>query len=376
MGGAGDGMGHFLQQAAAARALAGQRLVQARNPAAGDAEAVHALDQHVARLGADQLGQQRQQRRAVLGALDIGRELRVRQDVGALHDIAAKALELLVVAHRNDQRAVGGLEHAVRHDGRVRIAVACRVAAQLHRVQPVVARDRQAAVIQRHLDQPALARALAPEQRRQHGLGGIHAGHQIDHGHAELERWLLRFPIQRHQPGLALDHQVVAGALGLGARSVVARNGAVDQAGLERLELLIAQAQLLGAAGLEVVQHHIALRQQVVDDLQAFGALQIHGDGPLVAVHRAVVGGLGLADANAPVARVIAALGVLDLDHLGAEIGQHHAAHRARKHPRQIEHAHAFQGEVGGVVCGWVGVVVAHLVSLPRLYPRAWRSWV
>ncbi|MNV72575.1 hypothetical protein D3C71_1656760 [compost metagenome] len=115
------------------------------------------------------------------------------------------------------------------------------------------------------------------------------------------------------------------------------------------------------------MQHHIALRQQIVDDLQAFGRLQVHGDGPLVAVHRAVVGGLGLADAHAPVARVVAALGVLDLDHLGAEIGQHHAAHRAGKHPRQIKHAHAFQREVGGVVRGCVCVVVAHLVSLPRI---------
>ncbi|MNW04016.1 hypothetical protein D3C71_2000360 [compost metagenome] len=99
----------------------------------------------------------------------------------------------------------------------MRVAIALRVAAQLHGVQAVVARDRDAAVIQRHLDQAALTRAFTAEQRGQHSLGGIHAGHQIDHGHAELERRLLGFAIDRHQAGLALDHQVIAGALGFGA---------------------------------------------------------------------------------------------------------------------------------------------------------------
>jgi hypothetical protein len=104
---------------------------------------------------------------------------------------------------------------------------------------------------------------VAAEQRRQHGLGGVHAGHQVHHGHAKLERRLFGLTVEGHQPGLGLDHQVVAGALGLGPRAVVAGHRAIDQVGLDGLELLVAQAQLFGAAGLEVLDHHVALRQQV-----------------------------------------------------------------------------------------------------------------
>ncbi|MNN06385.1 hypothetical protein D3C81_1191750 [compost metagenome] len=226
------------------------------------------------------------------------------------------------------------------------IAVARRIAAQQHGVQAVVAGHHQAAVVQRHLDQLALALAFAAEQCRQHGLRGVHAGHQVHHGHAELQRRRVGFAIERHQPGFALDHQVIAGTLGLGAAAVVAGNRAVDQPGLDGLELFVAQAQLLGAAGLEVVDDHVELRQQVVDDLHAFLALQVQRDRPLVAVHAVEVRGLGLADAHAPVARIVAASGVLDLDDFGAEVGQHLAAQRAGEHARQIEYAYPLKREV------------------------------
>ncbi|MPM88960.1 hypothetical protein SDC9_136064 [bioreactor metagenome] len=43
------------------------------------------------------------------------------------------------------------------------IAVALGIMAQLQGIQAVVAGDRDAAVVQCHLDEPALARALAAE---------------------------------------------------------------------------------------------------------------------------------------------------------------------------------------------------------------------
>ncbi len=190
-------------------------------------------------------------------------------------------------------------------------------------------------------------------KRGQHGLRGVHAGHHVHRGHAKLQRRLAGFTVDGHEPRLGLDHQVVARPLGFGARAVVARHRAIDQIRLDGLELLVAQAQFLGATGLEVLDHHVALRQQAVDDLHAFGRLQIHRDGPLVAVHAVVVGGLGLADAHAPVAGVVAPAGVLHLDDIGTKVGQHLAAQRAGEHAREVEHAHAFERKVDALgQCG------------------------
>jgi hypothetical protein len=230
----------------------------------------------------------------------------------------------------------------------MRVAIAGGVFAQDERVQSVVAGDHQAAVVQRHLDQLAFLRPLAAEQRGQHGLGGVHAGHHVHHGHAELQRGHACIAVQRHQARFALDDQVVPRALGLGAAGVVTGDGAVNQVGLEGLELFVTQAQLLGPTGFEVVDDHVELRQQLLHDAQRLGALQVQRDGPLVAVHAVVIGGFGLANADAPVAGVVTPAGVLHLDDLGPEIGQHLAAQRPGKHARQVQHPHARQRQVGG----------------------------
>jgi hypothetical protein len=48
-------------------------------------------------------------------------------------------------------------------------------------------------------------------------------------------------------------------------------------------------------------------------------------------------------EGRAPAAGVVAAAGALDLDHLGAEVGQGLGAPGPGQHARQVEHAHAIQ---------------------------------
>ena len=45
------------------------------------------------------------------------------------------------------------------------------------------------------------------------------------------------------------------------------------------------------------------------------------------------------------IARLVTAAGRLDLDHFGAEIGQHLRRERASQHPRQIENLDALKGQ-------------------------------
>ncbi|MNV69541.1 hypothetical protein D3C71_1624570 [compost metagenome] len=150
-------------------------------------------------------------------ARGVGRKALVGRPFGVADDLAAKALELAVVAHGDHQRAVGGFEHAVGNDRWVGIAELRRVAVLEQRLHAVVAGDHQAAVVKRHLHMAALAGGVALVQRGEDGLGRVHAGEHVHRGHAELQRTLAFFAVHRHQAGFALHHQVVAGTLGFGA---------------------------------------------------------------------------------------------------------------------------------------------------------------
>src|SRR5262249_61299087 len=66
----------------------------------------------------------------------------------------------------------------------------------------------------------------------------------------------------------------------------------------------------------------------------------------LAAVAGEVVGALAravLLDERLEAARLVTAIGLLDLDHGGAELGQDHAGKRARQHPRQVENGDALE---------------------------------
>ena len=81
-----------------------------------------------------------------------------RGQLGAAGD-GAEARELAVVADRQDQVAVGDLEHLVRHDVLVRIAGALRRDAGGQVVGAEVGEHRDLGVEQRHVDRLALAGA-------------------------------------------------------------------------------------------------------------------------------------------------------------------------------------------------------------------------
>ncbi|KAF1051459.1 MAG: hypothetical protein GAK34_01516 [Delftia tsuruhatensis] len=223
-----------------------------------------------------------------------------------------------------------------------------RVAGLEQGLHAVVAGDHQAAVVQGHLHMAAAPAALALVERGQDGLGRVHAREHVHGGHAELQRALALLAVHGHDAGLALHHQVVAGPRGLGAAARVARDGAVHQARVQLRQLLVAQPQLLGAADLEVLDDHVAVGRQLACDAQALFGLQVQRDRALVAVGAVEVGGVALAHAHAPVARVVAAARVLDLDDLGTQVGQRHGTHGAGQHARKIQDAHAVQRQGRG----------------------------
>jgi hypothetical protein len=90
-------------------------------------------------------------------------------------------------------------------------------------------------------------------------------------------------------------------------------------------------------------------RDQLLRDPLTLGPRDIQRDRALVAVHTDEIRTLlrtrhvGRGEA----ARVVTGAGALDLDHVGAEIGQHLRAGRSGQHARQVEHAQSTQRSRG-----------------------------
>ena len=83
-----------------------------------------------------------------------------------------------------------------------------------------------------------------------------------------------------------------------------------------------------------------ALATRLQRDLDAFGRLQVERDALLVAVEHREEAGAG---AEQP-ARAVA-VDRLDLDHFGAQVGEHHAAGRAHHHVGELDDADAGVGQ-------------------------------
>ncbi|MOA18616.1 hypothetical protein D3C78_1389460 [compost metagenome] len=111
----------------------------------------------------------------------------------------------------------------------------------------------------------------------------------------------------------------------------------MDQLGEGLAQGLEAQAPLLQRAGLEVLDQHVGVGQQVAQQLLAGRLRQVQRHAFLVAVHADEVRRRVAQEGRAPSPRLIAA-GRFDLQHVGAVVGQDLRAIRAAQHAGQVDH--------------------------------------
>ena len=186
-----------------------------------------------------------------------------------------------------------------------------------------------------------LAGALAHEQGQHDAVGRKHGGEEIDDGAADEHRAAERASLRRGDAGHRLQHLVETGLARQRPLGPVPRNAAVDDPGLSLPQVVIADLQPLGGARTEILDHHVRLAHQAIHDVTPGGLLEIEPQPPLVAVDAlelpaAVRHGRGKG------ARRVAAVG-LDLDHVGAHVGQHDGAKRSGNVAREVENGNSFQ---------------------------------
>src|SRR5207248_11226996 len=135
---------------------------------------------------------------------------------------------------------------------------------------------------------PLPAIGLAVIERGQNADRGVHAGHVVDDGRADLHRSRAGLAVEMagdaHQAAHRLQDRVVAGARRVRPGLTEARHRTVDNAGVDGPDRFVIEAIALEIADLVVLHHHVAGFGEIADDVLPFRARDIDGDGFLVAV--------------------------------------------------------------------------------------------
>ena len=216
-------------------------------------------------------------------------------------------------------------------------------------VEVLVAQHGDLGVEQGHVDILAFAGRLGMAQGRLNGDDRVKAGEDVGHRDADLLGLAAGLAGDRHQPADPLYDEVVAGARRIGAVLPEAGDGTIDEAGIDCLQAVVVEAVFLQPPELEVLDHHIGGRNELAYRTGALGRREIERYRPLAAIGRVVIGSRQVLAVTAhdegrpPFARIVAAFGVLHLDHVRAEVGQQLARPRAGQDTRQFDHADAAQ---------------------------------
>ena len=189
----------------------------------------------------------------------------------------------------------------------------------------------------------------SPPKRRENGDGGIDAGEDVGIGDADLLRLALGLAGQVHDAAHALDHQVVAGAMRIGAVLPKPGDRAIDEPRIDLSQALVVESVLLQSVDLEVLDEHIGMRSKPPHQRPPLLRLEIGGDRALAAVGGVEVGGgtlfavLSLDERGAPGARIVAFARALHLDYIGAKVGQQLPGPRPGEHACELQHAKTMQ---------------------------------
>ena len=194
----------------------------------------------------------------------------------------------------------------------------------------------------------ALAGALAVVERGRDGETGLRGGRHVGQPVPGLERLGAGRAGDRHHAGGRLDGGVVGGGGRARPGLPVTGYGAIDEARIDLLQRLVAEAHAVHRPGLEVLDEDIGGCRQPAHDPGRAGMLEVEGEGPLAGIDREEQRGHGMVEkagvrGGAEASALVAAGAVLYLHHIRAEQRQLLGAVGAGKHLGEIDDAHPLQ---------------------------------
>ena len=126
--------------------------------------------------------------------------------------------------------------------------------------------------------------------------------------------------------------------------AAIGRDRAIDQPRIGRRDRRIVEAEFLHHAAGEILHHHVGLRDQFARNLQRRRVGEIERDTALVAIEAEKRRALAADFRVLIVPRIVAAIRVFDLDHLGAEIGQRLRTGGSGDNPGEVDNQQTIEG--------------------------------
>ena len=211
-------------------------------------------------------------------------------------------------------------------------------------------------------------RAVAPRRpQREHDVhhGGVAAGADVGDLRLRDGRRAVRAVGHRQKAGVGAIVEVVARHGGARPILPVAGNRTIDEPRVYLPRVFPPEAEAHHDAGAELFDEDIGAFDQRPQPRRRAGSLEVDLDALLAAVEhgeqQAVIAG-----ARASFAHGLAA-GALDLDHLGARLGEDEGGERPRQEGGEIEHADIGERRHGCLPAG----ALPYTATVARLYSRA-----
>ena len=315
-----------------------KRLGNRIDPAAGNADRLELAQPVLGRILRERGIDQAVDEIAVLDARAIAAKALVLRPFGVAQNLGG-ARKLPLVSDCERHHGVGGPIGGVGHDAGVPVAETAALAAGDKIVRGDINQHRERSLVQRKLHLLPLARAPTRVKRRKNGIARQHAGAHVDNRHAVFRRLPIRLAADAHQARLRLQHEIIAGQRSLGPARSVAGDGAANEPRSRLLEPGVGEAPFVQRSQPEIIDEDVGFLDQPGKDFLPGRVGHVERQGALVAVDAEKIGGLGADERRAPMPRIVAVVGRLDLDDVGAHVAQHHGAERTGEDTGEIDDA-------------------------------------
>jgi len=195
---------------------------------------------------------------------------------------------------------------------------------------------------------------------------------------ARLDRGAIGIAGQPPPPVQTEIVHVVPGAVAVGAVLAVAGDRAVDEPRVLLPQALVADPEAIQNARPERFEQHVGAAHEPQQHVSALLGLEIDADRSLAPVereeHRALGGVICTLVVRRRPAHVVAHAGVLHLQDVGAEVGQHQRAEAAGKEPREVEDSDALERQPALAHAAAPAPKTSRRVSLGSGRPSSWRA--
>jgi hypothetical protein len=207
----------------------------------------------------------------------------------------------------------------------------------------VDAREVRDRLLLRHLHLLAPARRLALHDRGEDAHPQVEARPGVAESRGHAQRRPVRLAVEAHGAGHRLRHELEALVVRVRPRRGEPLDGRGDQARVEALQRLPAEAEAVHGPGAEVLDDHVGLAQEIVEQRAAARVLQVEREALLVRVEEEEAPAV---DAGPVAQREAVGLAGerLDLDDLGAQPREELRAGRAGLVLAEVDDADAVEG--------------------------------